>query len=107
MATHRNQAGAGALPTAAELIHYAEQAERLEEAMRTAEAVFHAIAAGGLLDAAPVDEVDRNNHSAGTMLLDILEGHVRRARKEMDDAPGTDLSIYLHVLANEAKETAG
>lgn len=74
-------------------------AGQMENALREVAAVIDAITGGGLLDAAPADSDDANRHSAATTLLDMLRDRVR----QIEEQPGTDLSITLSVMAKEAR----
>ena len=80
-----------------ELFDDAAAAGALEELIRSVDAVLTAVCDTDLLDKAPGDEESYNKHSAACVLLADLQ----RKLRAHEDRPGTDLSISLHVLANE------
>ena len=84
-------------PAAAEsdLAECASHAQELEGIIRDVSAALDAIGQGGLLDAAPADEGDREQHNTASQLVDMA---ARRLR-DYDRIPGTDLSIKLRAEA--------
>lgn len=72
-------------------------ASSLEAILTDVVSILEAIDAGGMLSALPPDENDATRHNSATCLLDLAE----RRLKEIDAIPGTDLSIKLHVMADE------
>lgn len=76
-----------------------DAAAQMETVLCEAASVLDAITGGGLLDAAPADERDASLHGAATVLLDMLRARVR----QIEELPGTDLSITLSIMATEAR----
>jgi len=95
------QGGATAPPTTAdELEKLAKAAVQMEEVLRAASAVFDAILSAGMFDAAPSEEHDARLHNAGCVLLDMLRSRVR----QYEETLGTDLSISLRCMADDARK---
>lgn len=72
-------------------------ASALESILTDVLSILEAINAGEMLSVLPSDEGDATRHNSATCLLDLAE----RRLKEIDAIPGTDLSIKLHVMADE------
>jgi hypothetical protein len=83
-----------------ELSVLAKDAGATECLLSHVESVIAAICRGGLLDAAPAGDSDRERHNAAVILLsdayDKLKAH--------EDRPGTDTSISLGVLASDVSK---
>ena len=72
----------------------------MEDVLRGAQGVLHAIQAGGLLDSLPKDEADRPGHEAALAMLTLLKG---RADSLVDHDEDWDCSCELATLRRAAE----
>lgn len=73
----------------------------MEDVLRGAKGVFHAIHAGGLLDSLPKDKDDHAGHEAATGMLDLLD---RQVTVIVDRNEEWDCSFELVRLADKARD---
>lgn len=85
---------------ASELRELAQHASTLEAILTDVASILDAISAGEMLANLPPEERDANLHNSAVCLLDLAQ----RRLAEEQAIPGTDLSIKLHVLANDGFE---
>ena len=84
-----------------DLRRMADEAGRMEDALRGVAGVLKAVCYGGLLDSLPKDEEDWPSHEAATGMLRMVENHVRDI---LDAERDWDLSCELVLLSDKAKD---